>query len=214
MKRGRLEAYSIYFSLIILLGFATIVSWVFFVFYDLNYFSIAFGGFLTGLTGVSAVAARDLQKRKRLPRVFIHSWKNLKIFNSHSGEYTFPIIVRNKGLEPGQNLMCLLRIKCINGSIRMGSEEWEEATTSNLTSTNEMVFQRRLLGKLVYPLSLETVIGELIIKSGSDGNFEIELQGNVFEKSGFTSRICKFIRTSPENINVLCEPEKDFKPYY
>lgn len=214
MMSKRFSAYSIYITLVGLFAFATIVSWILYALYDFSYLSIAFGGFLTGLTGVTAVTAQELQKRERIPRVYFHSWKNPKVFNSNNGEYTFPIILKNIGLEPGRRLLCLLRVTNTNGSTRVGGDGWGEATASNLTGNNEIVFQKKFGDEIVYPKPHETEVGRVIIKAGTDGNFCIEVNGIVYEESGVSVRNCKFVREAPDEIRVDCEPERNFRSYY
>jgi hypothetical protein len=211
----KIKAYSVYFITFGSLTVATVLSGFFYFETMQSYFLLLVGGFLSGLTGMGIVVAQEIQTRSRMPKVFFHSRPNPKLLSRESGKRIFPIILRNLGYEPGQDILILAKIKCNQGNVKIKHDAWGEVTSSNVTASNELVFQRRI-DRLVYPKRQagEFVAGEITIEPDSEGKYEIEIVGEVYERKGSTRRKCTFHGTPLTSDKVQCEPEKEFYPYY
>ncbi len=214
-RRRRFNAFSVYFTSLIGLLLAVVTSGILFLITGNEYYSLSFGGFLAGLTGLVVVTAQDLQNRKRIPKVFFHSWLNPILLNKEIGKRTFPIILRNYGYEPGQNILTLLTFRCLSGDVSIGYEAWGEVTSVNITASREKVFQRRLEG-MIYPRieKEETTIGEITIEPMPNGSYDIEVIAEVYEEKGSTRRNCNFAGNARTSDKVVCEEEREFQPYY
>jgi hypothetical protein len=217
--KRRLGANLIFIEFLAIMVGAAFFTYLLYLTYLLNYLLVVFGGFLTGITAISVTLAQDIQYRRRVPKVFFHTNKEIKMIGKKAGLFTFPIFLKNIGLVPGHNVLVILSINPKNGEANISDVTWEEITNINQVNSSEKIFQHRVK-EAIYPFLEKgggVFVGELSIKHGENNNFDIEVTARVYEERGVTEETCRFAKdgvSMDNDIRVDCEKLEKFSSYF
>ncbi len=206
-----LAAFIIIFALVIIfLGEATLS------------YSVALGGLISGFVGLLVVFVQELQTKNRGARVFFHIWNTPKYLNKENGFKSYPLILRNQGSLPGREIQCFLTVTANKGNYRFSNQDkWSDVTDiqggfdiQTAKEKNTKILSRNIT-TTVYPKSAtgEYYIGFIEIEPDAKGQYDIDINSEVQESFGVTSRKCK-LTEADEKIENPCGPENNFRSYY